>query len=188
MHPVFLPTIATFIYLWVLPQPLIFAQKSLVFFMVFGATCVVPLLTLYLLKLVGSIKTLQVETIKERKLPVLIMIVNYLFLAQVLQEIWQLRELTILIYATAIGLIVTSCLFYVKTKLSLHMLGMAGVLAFALLYGVSYQYANKTIALLILLLGILGTARLELKAHNVKEITLGFSFGLLTPIVLSFLL
>ncbi|MGY5351776.1 hypothetical protein ACXGQW_04315 [Wenyingzhuangia sp. IMCC45533] len=188
LHPVFLPTIATLIYLLVLPQPLHFAQQSLVFAMVFGATCLVPLLTLYLLKLVGYIKTFQAESIQERKLPVVIMIVNYLFLAQVLQEIWQLRELTILAYSTAIGLIITSFLFYAKTKLSLHILGMAGIISFALLYGANYQYANKTIALLVLLLGALATARLQLKAHNFREVILGLSFGLLTPMLLSYFL
>lgn len=188
LHPVFLPTITTIVYLLTLPQPLSNMQRWMVFFMVFGATCLIPLLTLYLLKLVGYVKTLEVETIKERKLPVIIMIVNYLFLAQVLQEIWQLRELTILVYSTAIGLIITSFLFYAKTKLSLHMLGMAGVLGCALLYGVSYQYPNKTIALLIMLLGALATARLELKAHNFKEIILGISCGLFVPFILSYLL
>ncbi len=188
LHPIFLPSITTGIYLAVLPLPLSLMQKGMVFLMVFGATCLIPLLTLYLLKLVGYVKTFQAESIQERKLPVIIMIINYLFLAQVLQEIWQVRELTILVYSTAIGLIVTSFMFYIKTKMSLHMLGMAGVVSFSLLYGVNYEYANKTIALLVIFLGTLGTARLQLKAHDFKEIALGFSFGLLTPIVLSFIL
>ncbi|NIJ44246.1 hypothetical protein FHR24_000685 [Wenyingzhuangia heitensis] len=188
LHPVFLPSIATGIYLSVLPLPLSSAQKYLVFFIVLGSTLVVPLATLFLLRLVGIVKTNQAETIQERKIPVLLMIANYLFLAYALQEIWQLRELIILAYATAVGLIVTSFMFYTKTKISLHMLGLAGLLGFTLIYGENYEYANKTIALIVALLGGLATARLQLKAHNIKEIIWGISLGLLLPIVLSYFL
>lgn len=188
LHPVFLPSIGAGIYLSVLPLPLSPAQKYLVFFIVLGSTLIVPLLTLFLLRVLGSVKTNQAETIQERKIPVVLMIVNYLFLGRVLQDLWQLRELTILAYATAAGLVVTSLMFYTKTKISLHMLGMAGMLGFTLVYGANYGYANKTIALLVALLGCLATARLQLKAHNVKEIVWGVSLGLITPLVLAFVL
>jgi len=136
----------------------------------------------------GYIKTNEVKTIDERKFPVFLMIFNYLFLGQVLHNIWQMRELTILAYATAMGLLVVVLLLYTKTKVSLHMLGMTGLLGFVLVYGASYCYSNLLIALLVMFTGALATARLYLKAHNYKEVLLGASLGLSLPIVLSFFL
>lgn len=188
LHPVFLPSIGAGVYLFFLPLPLYVAQKYLVFFIVLGATFVVPVLTLFLLKFTGYVKTNDAETIEERKLPVVLMIVNYLFLAVTLQEIWQLKELTILAYSTAVGLIVTSILFYTQTKVSLHMLGITGVLGFTLIYGGNYQFPSIIIALLIVFIGLLATARLQLKAHNIKEVLIGGGLGLFVPVVLNFVL
>lgn len=188
IHPVFLPTITGGVYLYTLPLPLSVAQKYLIFFIVVGATFLIPALTLVLLKMFGKIKSNDAKTIEERKFPVLIMIVNYLFLASSLKEIWQLKELTVLAYATAIGLILTSILFYFKIKSSLHMLGITGVLGFTIIYGINYTYNSLTIAFLILLSGILATARLQLKAHNLQEIVIGSSLGLFLPILLNLIL
>lgn len=188
LHPAILPCIGAGVYLVVLPLPLSPMQKYLIFAIVFGATFVIPLLTLFLLKAMGYVKTNNANTIQERKLPVSLMFINYLFLAQILKEIIQLRELTILAYTTALGLLVIRLLFYVNIKASLHMLGMAGLLGFTLIYGVNYGYSNGIIALQIALLGALATARLQLKAHNIRELFIGVSLGLFVPIVLNLFL
>ncbi|WP_010135178.1 hypothetical protein [Ochrovirga pacifica] len=188
LHPVLLPSYGTLWYLQALPIPLSAMQKYMVLFIVLGGTFLVPLLTLVVLRLTGHVKTNDAKTVEERKFPVLIMIFNYLFLAQVLQSIWQLRELTILAYATAVGLVIAWLFLYNKVKVSLHMLGMAGLLSFVLVFGAHYQYPNLVVALLLVLLGALATARLHLKAHNLKEIYMGLTVGILLPIVFSFVL
>ncbi len=184
LHPVFIPIVATGIYLSVLPLPIVQTQKYLLFFLVTGATLLLPLLTLFLLKLTGYVKTNEATTIAERKLPVIVMVVNYLFLAITLQKVWQVRELTILAYATAINLLVTYVFFYAKIKISLHMLGMAGLLGFTLVYGINYGYSIPIIALLIILTGVLATARLFLKAHTLREVVAGTLLGVAIPMVL----
>lgn len=188
LHPVLLPLVATVFYLFKLPLFLTSPQKQMIIVMVLIATFVVPILTFLILKGVGYIKTYKAGTIEERKLPVLLMIVNYLFLAQILKEIFMLRELIILVYATAIGLIITSLMFYARIKVSLHMLGMSGLVSFVLLCGHKYLYSHWLIAVLIILMGLLATARLQLKAHTMKEVVIGTTFGLLIPGVLSYIM
>lgn len=187
-HPIFLPMFGSWVYLNVLPLPISKMQIYLIFFIVAGATFLVPLLTIFLLKFMGQIKSIQVTTAHERKLPVALMIVNYLFLAQMLGRIWQLRELTILAYATSIGLLVAILFLYKRIKISLHMLGMAGLLGFTIIYGSAYYYPVIVIALLFVMTGLLATARLKLQAHNFKEIIIGTSLGLILPILLNFVL
>lgn len=185
LHPVFLPIIAAAIYLYVLPTPLITVQKYVVLGVVAGSTFLVPLLTLYLLKRIGYVKSNEAKSIEERKIPVLIMMVNFLFLGKALQEIWQVKELTVLGYATALALLITRLGFYVQTKISLHMIGMAGLLGFTLVYGVNYSYPSITIGVLIFLTGLLATARLQLKAHTAIEVGIGTLLGVGLPILIN---
>ncbi|MGY5354966.1 hypothetical protein [Wenyingzhuangia sp. IMCC45467] len=188
LHPIFLPMFGAWVYLNVLPLPISKMQIYLIFFIVAGGTFLVPLLTIFLLKFMGQIKSIQVTSAHERKLPVAFMIVDYIFLALMLGRIWQLRELTILAYATAIGLMITVFLLFKNIKVSLHMLGMAGLLGFAIIYGASYHYPVLIIALLFVMTGLLATTRLKLQAHNFKEIIIGSVLGLLLPILISFVL
>ncbi len=188
LHPILLPTYAVFGYLPALPVPFSVAQKLLIIYIIVGGSFFVPLLTLVVLRLTGQVKTNDAKTIEERKYPVLIMVFNYLFLARVLDSFWQLRELKILAYATAAGLMIALVFLYTKIKMSLHMLGIAGLLGFVILYGASYAYPITLVAFLVFLCGLLATARLHLKMHNNKEIVLGTLVGLCLPILLSFFL
>lgn len=188
LHPVLLPTYAVLIYLQTLPIPLFKIQKYMIFFIVIGGTFFIPLITLFILKFLGYVKTNDAKTVDERKLPVLIMAFNYLFLGQSLQKIWQVRELTILAYATSISLLVTAYFLFRKTKVSLHMLGISGLLGFFLIYGNSYRYPVLFIAFLVLLTGALASARLYLNAHNYKEIIAGTLLGLSLPMLLNSIL
>lgn len=188
LHPIFLPFFGTWVYLNTLPLPMSKMQIYLIFFIVLGATFLVPLFTIFLLKFTGHVKSIQTTTANERKLPVALMIVNYLFLAVMIGRIWQVRELAILAYATSIGLMIAMFFLYKKIKVSLHMIGMAGLLGLSIVYGSIYGYPIPTISLLFVLTGLLATARLKLKAHNFKEIIMGFSLGLLLPILINFVL
>ncbi|MGY6648898.1 hypothetical protein [Wenyingzhuangia sp. IMCC45574] len=188
LHPILLPTYAVLGYLQGLPIPISEAQKFLVLFIIVGGSFLVPLLTLIVLRITGQVKSNDAKTIQERKFPVLIMIFNYLFLARVLENFWQFKELTILAYATATGLCIAWVFLYTKIKISLHMLGISSVLSFVLIYGANYEYPVFLIALIVFLSGALATARLLLKAHNYKEILIGTGVGILLPIVLSFII
>lgn len=188
LHPIILPTLGTLVYLSILPIPLLPAYKFLTLFIVVGGTFLVPLCTLLALKFMGHLKTNDATTIEERKLPVLVMIFNFFFLGKVLEDIWQVRELTILAYATTCGLLITAFFLYSKIKVSLHMLGISSLLGFFLIFGNSYNFPVIVISILIVLSGALASARLHLKAHNYKEIIIGTLLGLGLPLFLDFIL
>ncbi|MDB4297520.1 hypothetical protein N9901_02065 [Flavobacteriaceae bacterium] len=188
LHPVFLPLVGCLVYLAYLPIELSLVQKKLVLFIVAGTTLVIPIVTLLIFRVIGYIKTLQAETIEERKMPVLLMMVNYLFLGQVLKDLWQLRELSVLAYATAVGLVITWLLFKKGIKASLHMQGIMGLLGFLLVYGFKYGFNVKGIVALILVAALLAKARLELKAHTMNEVVIGSLMGVGFPVVLNLFL
>lgn len=188
LHPILLPTYATLVYLQILPIPLFPIQKYMILFIVIGGSFLVPLATLIILKIIGYVKTNDAETIEERKLPVIVMVFNYIFLGQSLAKIWQIRELSILAYATALGLLISAVFLYKNIKVSLHMIGVSGTLGFFVIFGNAYNYPVLLIAILTILAGALATARLHLKAHNAKEIIIGSSIGICMPILLNSIL
>ena len=59
-------------------------------------------------------------------------------------------------------------------------MSLSSALGFFLIYGNIYSISTIPISIVIILLtGLLASARLQLKAHNTKEVYLGFVIGLL---------
>lgn len=96
--------------------------------------------------------------------------------------------LSLSFYACAISLLVTYIFLLVDKRISLHVLSISGFTAFIGL--LSYYYKLNILPFmgaLVLLIGIVATSRLHLKAHTQKEIFLGFVFGVL-PQLATFIL
>jgi len=77
--------------------------------------------------------------------------------------------------------ILIASIINIKWKISLHMIGIGGIigLMFALFY--LYQIKDDTILYtLIISAGIIGTARLYLNEHNSRQIYIGFFIGYIT--------
>ena len=128
----------------------------------------------------GVVKSFQVESIKERKTPLFIMLIIFYVLGKLLINIPDYRELGILFYGTNISLALVYLLFFFQIKSSLHILSMSSTLGFFLLFANNYSISILPLgSILIILTGILASARLHLKAHNQKEIYLGFFIGLI---------
>lgn len=156
---------------------------------VFFATYIIPITALVILKALGTIESYQVHSIKERKIPLIIMLVIFSILGRLFYNIADFKELGILFYGTDLALAVVYFLFLLKIKTSIHILSMSSVIAFVLIFttinGIS---ALPIIAILFALTGILASARLHLKAHTPLEIYLGFALGLCSQISLYYLL
>jgi len=72
----------------------------------------------------------------------------------------------------------------VRVKISLHMLGLSGILMFVMALSIFYQINMiYTIAFLIAALGLTATSRLHFQAHNWLELILGFFVGFLPQLI-----
>ncbi len=74
--------------------------------------------------------------------------------------------------------VILASLINIRWKISLHMIGIGGLLgllsALAYLYGLHINWILMTT---ILLAGIIGTARLYLNEHNPSQVYSGFMMG-----------
>jgi hypothetical protein len=164
-------------------------QKLAVLGLIFAATYLIPLFILILFKKIKLIKSFKAESISERKVPVLIMIVLFYLLGNTLQSIPNLRDLSLLFYATCFGLICIYFFFAFKIKASIHLLSLGITTSFFMVLAIVYSQSFLIVIIVALLLsGLLASARLHLKAHTPKEVYLGFLFGILAPFIVFYLL
>ncbi|WP_026776659.1 hypothetical protein [Polaribacter sp. Hel_I_88] len=189
LHPIVIPTIGVMLYFLLIPSNLVSKQKLLVLSLVFIVTYLIPLLLIVLFKKLRFIKSYKIKGIKERKLPVALMVFLFYLLGTTISNVVNLRDLGILFYATSLALFIVYLLFFFKIKTSVHLLSL-GIFAgfFIVLTNIHSKSFTIVIMILFLLAGVLASARLSLKAHSSKEIYIGFFIGLLSPSIIYYLL
>jgi len=185
LHPTVLPTVGAFLYFIFVTQTFEKRLQLIVLGLIFVLTYIVPILLLFFLKNFGFIKDFQVSTIKERRVPVIFMILILYFLGNTIIQIPMIRNLGILFYGTSLSLICIYVLFSIKLKSSLHLVSMGNMLGFFLIMtNVNNLSILFIIILLIFLSGILASSRLYLKAHTPIELLIGFFLGFISQFLL----
>lgn len=164
-------------------------QKFTVLSVVFIFTYLVPLLILILFKKLRIIKSYRTESIRERKIPIALMIILFYLMGNTMNSALNLKDLGLLFYATSAGLLIIYGLFFFYIKASIHLLSLGIAGGFFMILGNNYSQSYLLVIIIIFLLsGLLASARLHLKAHTTREIYIGFFIGLASPILLHFLL
>lgn len=189
LHPAVVPTIGVLLYFLLIPEVLTRQQELYILALVFVVTYVIPIILLFLLRGFGFIKNLHLRSIKERKIPIIVMIGLFFFLGKTFTINSVTYDLGTLFYASAVGLIVVNVLFFWNIKTSLHLMGMGNTLGFLIV--LNYKYGINIlpfIMLTILISGLLGSARINLKAHLPKEVYIGFLLGFISQIALFYFL
>ena len=184
LHPIVIPTIGVLLFLALTPDFIRKERQYLVLGIVFFSTYVVPIISLIILKALGVIKSFQVESIKERKIPLFLMLLIFYILGWFLIMIPDFKDLGVLFYGTNLSLIVIYILFFFNIKTSLHIVSMSSALGFFLIYGTLNSISILPIAVIIIMLtGLLASSRLYLKAHTPLEVYLGFFLGITSQYV-----
>jgi hypothetical protein len=189
LHPIVIPTIGVMLYFLLIPNNLLQNQKLTILSLVFGVSYIIPLLILIFLKKTRIIKSYQPKSIRERKMPIALMTIVFYLFGNSLSSIANLRDLGLLFYATSLSLFLSYILFYFKIKASIHLLSLGISVGFFMVLSIVYtQSFAIVIVIIILLAGLLASARLHLKEHTPKEIYVGFFIGTVTPFCLQYFL
>ena len=184
LHPIVLPTLGVFIYFVFVSQSFEKRLQLIVLGLVFTLTYLIPLLMLLLLKKFRFIKDFQVSTIKERRFPIIFMMLLLYFLGNSIIQIPTIRNLGILFFGTSLSLTCIYVLFSLKLKSSLHLVSMGNMIGFFLIMtNINSLSMLPIIILLILLSGILASSRMYLKAHTPIELLIGFSLGIICQFI-----
>lgn len=189
LHPIVIPSLGVLIYFIFVSQSISQKQQILLLALVFGITYVIPVLTLIILKSLGIIRDSQLATIRERRMPILLMMLLFYLLGNTLVNINFLRDLGLLFYGTSASLLFVYLLFAFQIKTSLHLLSMGTVVGFFLIITNIYSlHLMPIIMVFILLSGLLASSRLYLNAHNSNEVFIGFSLGFVSQLLIFWIL
>ncbi len=189
LHPVVLPTVGVFLYFMLVSTDVERRIQIIILGLTFVLTYMIPVLLLIFLKAIGVIKSFQVFTIKERRIPVLFMITILYFLGNTIIQIPTTRNLGILFYGSSLSLLIIYFLFSIKLKSSLHLVSMGNMLCFFLILGNLYSLPLLPLLLLLIFLsGVLASSRLYLEAHTPKELCIGFFLGISSQLLVFFIL
>ena len=180
-----MPLLAFYVSLTILPE-LEFTIRhnlELIYFIIITSTIVFPLISILILKKIGRVSSLEMMCHKERVLPLfntaILMLFGFFFLQNVLLY-------TPLLMAELLGAIIIISIASILSnfwKISLHMLGVGGILGVFIAIAILYEITNTLIIVFVLLSGILAYSRLNEKAHNKSQVYIGFLIGLLVELI-----
>lgn len=173
-------------------------QRVAVHLLVFGLSVFFPLISTFALRAAGLIKSIRLEDSKERIGPMIATIIFYVWLFLNYKQFGIGPDIFI---ATILGAtIALSIAFLINnfSKISLHCVGAGGLvgaigtyrmaipeLAYSISFGQNtLEYSpNILLALIIIIAGLIGSARLYLNVHKEKDVYGGYIIGFTAQIV-----
>ncbi len=183
-HPILFPIIGTILYFIFLPRHINSRSERSLILTVFITTYLLPMLFVYLLKKMKMIKSYDMETTEDRKFPLLFLTIISYLLGIKLYRTHIVEELAVFYFAMALTLLISYFLLYMHFKISLHAIGIGGLIGFLGVLSFSYELnLIVVLALFFIISGVIMTSRLKLKAHEGKEVYVGFIIGLLLQII-----
>ncbi|MEL4307241.1 hypothetical protein [Joostella sp. CR20] len=184
INPLFIPLVGTVLYFLITPKYNTYETKRLVVLAVLILTVIIPLILFLLLKNLGWITGNEIETAKEKKIPLYIAIILIYITFQKITTIDFSEEL----YFFFVGILgaLLSCLImvYLNFKASIHAMAISALLVFIL--GLSFHYETNItlgISAIIFVLGLVATIRLYLQKNDLSEIAVGVFLGGITQFI-----
>lgn len=179
-HPIFIPLLGTFLYLLLNDNYWTIEQSYLLLFQIVIITIFLPMAFFYLLKTFGKVDTIMLSDVNQRKIPLLLQMALTAVLITQSITVDRFPELFFFFFAGLITTFIAFVLLYFKVKASIHMIGISALTYFIIGLSVHNQVnIIYTIATLFLFTGIIASSRLYMKAHNLRELVIGYLIGML---------
>ena len=185
LHPMFMPILALHLTLLVLPSLAFTLSQNLL--LIYGilifSTMVLPLISIFWLMQKGKVSSLEMSNHKERSLPLFKTVIWMSFGYYLLQNLLFYTPILKAELLGAILIILLAAIISKFWKISLHLLGIGGVVGVFIALQIIHGDFLYLLLLFILLSGLLGVARIKQKAHNYAQVYAGFLVGLSVELI-----
>ena len=185
LHPMFMPILALHLTLLVLPSLAFTLSQNLL--LIYGilifSTMVLPLISIFWLMQKGKVSSLEMSNHKERSLPLFKTVIWMSFGYYLLQNLLFYTPILKAELLGAILIILLAAIISKFWKISLHLLGIGGVVGVFIALQIMHGDFLYLLLLFILLSGLLGVARIKQKAHNYAQVYAGFLVGLSVELI-----
>lgn len=178
-HPLFMPLAGVFILLtfggWLSTIPP--EGKRFIYLVTGISTLVVPLLAVPLLVRFRVVTDLRMPDISERRVPLLIMAMLYLACAYILQRAQAPFILSLFLNASSLVVLIVAVINW-RWKISTHMAAIGAVTGMALSVSLRMMLGYQLLlALLFVISGLTGYARLREDDHTPAQVYAGYLVG-----------
>ena len=184
-HPLIMPVLGAFVYYTVtrrfIEQEII--QLKLIALVII--TILVPIVSFFMLRSLNWVKSVHLEEVQERKAPLIIQCLLLLLVLKMVYNPYDSPELYFYFTGILFSTLAAFILVILEFKVSLHMMGIAGVSFFVI--GLSVHFSTNlllVIALFFIINGWVASSRLHTNSHTPPELTAGFLLGLLPQLIL----
>ena len=185
LHPMFMPILA--LHLTLLASPSLAFTLSQNLLLIYGilifSTIVLPLISIFWLMQKGKVSSLEMSNHKERSLPLFKTVIWMSFGYYLLQNLLFYTPILKAELLGAILIILLAAIISKFWKISLHLLGIGGVVGVFIALQIIHGDFLYLLLLFILLSGLLGVARIKQKAHNYAQVYAGFLVGLSVELI-----
>ncbi|MDT8412345.1 MAG: hypothetical protein RQ875_07790 [Vicingaceae bacterium] len=189
-NPLLMPTIGLFLLFntdTYINYAVHFKLKQFTILLVALVTFIIPLLSVLFLRNRGVITSIEMYVAKERIIPYIITIVSYIFTLYILRQ----TSVIPIVFNFIIGAtyaIILAFIINIKWKISAHAIGIGGLLGAFLCVATKLQTdVSIFIIALLVVFGLVATARLILNAHTQAQIYAGFLLGIATQFAVFYL-
>ena len=185
-HPIFMPTYAIFLLFAFSPlfsDFMSMSQKIQIVQLVIIFTLLLPIFSVLTLKKFNVVTSIYMENREERRWPLLFTIIWYYLLFRLLDSI-HIQYIVIQLLFGAMLILLLAIIVSNFWKISLHMLGIGGVLG--AFFAIQTLFGGNIFLIITLLFcaGLVGFARVNEDAHTLKQVYLGFLVGFCTEFLI----
>jgi len=184
-HPLLIPILGVFFYYYITPRYINPEVKQIKLVAVLIITVLIPLISFFLLRNIGVIKSISLEDVNERKIPLMLQSLLLFLLLKMVFDPYNSPELYYFFLSVLYSTIAAFVLVLFKMKASLHMMAISGLTAYIILLSVHFSI-NLLIAigLFFIINGWIASSRLHTRSHTQIELIIGFFLGVIPQFIL----
>ena len=185
-HPILMPTYAILLLFTFSPlfsEFMSIKQKTQIIKLVVVFTFLLPIFSVIILKKFKIVSSFYMENQKERRWPLLFAL-GWFYLLLRLLETLHTHYIIVTLMLGAMLILLISAIVSNFWKISLHMLGIGGVLGAFLAIQTLFGGNIFLIITLLFCAGLVGFARVNEDAHTLKQVYLGFLVGFCTEFLI----
>jgi len=179
-HPLFMPLYATWLLLHsgsYLSYAVTPRLQQFLYIVIFVSTYLLPATIVWLMMQKGWISNLEMEDRKERTFPYLLTLACYIAGIYLLFKLPVSRLFALTVMGASLAIMV-SLLINLRWKISIHMIGIGGMMGLFFGFGKYFHLETlNNVIIIALVAGIIGTARLYRSDHSPSQIYTGFVTG-----------
>lgn len=184
-HPLFMPLLGSLLYYGITPRYIEPDIMQARLFAVSIITLFIPVITFFLLKNLGLISTIHLKNVGERKIPLMIECLLLLLIIKMVFDPYDSPELYYFFVGILFSTLTTLLLVFLKFKISLHQMGIAGVTMFLIALGVHFKVnVLLAIGMFFIANGWVASSRLHTNSHTSPELIAGLFIGVLPQIIM----